>query len=112
LPRYNHEWWNLYSRVIDGDSTTNNYSESDNARLAYLMGVKKPGVWRFLLRLEATYDYYGAQYQEFLGPYTARKKSTYEEKRATAIKRTVDMFNEFTPKEYLYAIVKATSMTD
>jgi hypothetical protein len=73
------------------------------------MGLKKPGVWRFLLRLETIYDHYEARYSEFLAPRTQRKKATYEETRERAIKRVVERFDELTPKEYLYAVVKATS---
>lgn len=61
-----------------------------------------------MLRLADTYDYYKQRYVDFLGGLEV-KKNTAEEDRQTAIKRTVERFNELAPKDYLYAIVKATS---
>lgn len=109
-PRFPHKWWNLFDRIKAGDSTTDNYAEGNNNCLVKLMGVKRPGVWRFILRLQSTYTYYQRKYEEFLGPSTPRKKTTYEEKRAKAVKETVDRFNTLTAKEYLWAIVMATSV--
>lgn len=106
-PRFKHEWWNQFERVQNGDASTNNYSESDNSRLKKLMGVKRPGMWKFMLRLQLTYDYYVTRYQEFLGGQIDRKKSTKEEQKEEAIKNTILRFDSLTPKEYLYAIVKA-----
>jgi hypothetical protein len=96
-------------RAENGDPSTNNYSESDNARLTVLMGVNRPGMWKFMLRLQRTYDYYVTRYQEFLGGQINRKKSTKNEKREEAIKRATRTFGTLTQREYLYAIVKATS---
>ena len=73
------------------------------------MGVKKPGLWRFMLRLADTYDYYKQRYIDFLGGRVDVKKGNAEEDRQTAIQRTVRRFNELSPKDYLYAIVKVTS---
>jgi len=70
------------------------------------MGVKKPGIWRFLLRLADTYK---QRYTDFLGGRLDTKKCTKEEERQRAIKRTVERFDEMAPMDYLYAIVKATS---
>lgn len=108
-PMFRLEWWNLYDRIGNGDATTNNYSEADNRRLAKLMGIKRPGVWKFMLHLHSTYGYYEKKYSEFLGPRPARKKSTYEEKRARAISDAVGKIDELTAKEYLKAVAKATS---
>jgi hypothetical protein len=73
------------------------------------MGVKRPGVWKFMLRLQRTYEYYVQRYQEFLGGQIDRKKSTKQEKREEGIKKTVLRFDSLTPREYLYAVVKVTS---
>lgn len=107
-PTFRHEWWNIYGRIKNGSATTNNYSESNNNRLAKLMGVRKPGLWKFMLRLQSTYDYYDQRYNEFVGGRPAKKKSTYEEKRVEAIKKAVDRYGQVTQKEYLYGLVKAT----
>lgn len=107
-PSFQHEWWNIFARIQNGSATTNNYSESNNNRLAKLMGVRKPGLWKFMLRLQSTYDYYDQMYQEFIGGRTT-KKSNQEEKRADSIKKAVDRFGHLTQKEYLYGLVKATS---
>ena len=74
------------------------------------MKVKKPGMWKFMLKMGPAYAYYEKKYQEFLGPQPNRKKNTYEERREAAIKAAVARFGSLTPKEYLYAIVKATSL--
>jgi hypothetical protein len=109
-PIFQHDWWNLYGRINNGTPTTNNYAESNNNRLAKLMGVRKPGLWKFMLRLQSTYDYYERVYEEFIGGQRPnKKKSTYEERRAESIRLAVGRFGQLTPKEYLYNLVKATS---
>jgi len=108
-PTFRRDWWNLFERIKNGSATTNNYAESNNNRLAKLMGVRKPGLWRFMLRLQSTYDFYDQKQLEFVGGQTPKRQSSYEEKRAEAIKKAVDRFAQLTQKEYLYGLVKATS---
>jgi hypothetical protein len=73
------------------------------------MGVAKPGVWRFVLRLQSVYTYYEAKYVEFVNGGDVRRRSTAEETRQKKIKEAVEQFGALTEKEYLYGIVKATS---
>lgn len=109
-PLFTHATWSVYQRILDGVSTTNCYSESDNARLKRLLGSGTPGMWRFMGKLDALYTFYDKLYIDFLSTSTPRGKGTIQSKRERGILETINRIDQLTPAEYLYAVVKATSV--
>jgi hypothetical protein len=68
---------------------------------------KRIGVWLWLLKLIDTYEYYEGANR--LNEPPRRRKSTHEEERSRAVSDAVARVWELPPKDYIYAIVKATS---
>jgi hypothetical protein len=103
-PRFRHEWMSVYGR-----EAASSYSEADNSRLTKMMGLRRPGMWRFLLRLASVYNTYEAGYTEWRGGRRPRRNKK-DDNRRNQIRRVVARFDEMTANEYLLRIVKATSV--
>jgi hypothetical protein len=98
-PLFRHEWWSVHERQ------TSAYSEADNRRMALLMGVKRPGLWTFIIRLRDAYDYYEQRMIEQLVDAESRWEST----RRRTIQAAQSNFGKVEPLTYLYGIVRATA---
>lgn len=47
-PRYPVKMWSQYERLLNGDDSTNNYSEGAHNRCHHHLNVDHPSLWRFI----------------------------------------------------------------
>ncbi|KAI6169993.1 hypothetical protein M3Y97_01165800 [Aphelenchoides bicaudatus] len=77
-PRFCPSIWSVYSRVINDQDRTNNYSEAAHKRLHKQFAMDHPTIWKFIDALKFVQEIQDKVYEEFVrGDQPAQKRKKY-----------------------------------
>lgn len=102
-PRYPFAMWQLFSRLLNNEDTTNNYAESANNQCKQQFNIHHPTIWRFL---KALHDVQRVQDFDFNRHRAGDRKThrTTVEKRYDQIRNVMEEIDLYGPVEYLKSI--------
>lgn len=104
-PPFRLSWWNVYTRTLNRDPRTNNYSEAGHRKLQLEFGYSHPTLWRFIEKLKQCQKTRDVEYTQ---AEMAHEPTPKRPKYATIDNRIYGIVSkygeEYTSLEYLRAI--------